>query len=505
MNELFKWIIKLRLSQLEEVRLRPFELQSKWFDFLISNSQHTYWGKQHLFNEVTDYTVFKNNIPLQNYDTIKPFIEREIQGEEDILWKGKTNWFAKSSGTTSDRSKLIPVSEESLFENHYRAGKDLLANYYEIFPDAQVFGGKTLTVGGSSQVNKLSENSYTGDLSAIIVKNLPWWVEMRRTPSKEVALMSEWEEKIEKMALETMDEDVRVLSGVPSWTLVLCHRIMKLKKTTNLLDVWPNLELFMHGGVSFEPYRNEFKKIIASDKMNYIETYNASEGMFGFQDRPCNDDMLLLLDHGIFYEFIPMAYYDDLESKNVIKIEDVQVGVNYAIVISTIGGLWRYIIGDTIKFTSINPFRFKVTGRTKSFINAFGEELIVDNAEQAIAKTTNKLDIQIMNYTVAPVYMAFGEEVTKGQHEWIIEFLNEPTDKDLFTEILDQNLRLINSDYDAKRTKDIAFLAPKIHFAPQGTFDKWLQSKGKMGGQHKIPRLCNDRKILEEVLTIMKH
>ncbi len=494
----------MRLSQLEEIRLRPFEIQSKWFDFLISNSLQTNWGNNHFFSEISDYCSFKNNIPLQDYDTLKPFIELTIQGEEDVLWRGKTIWFAKSSGTTSDRSKLIPVSEESLFENHYRAGKDLLANYYEIFPDAQVFAGKTLMVGGSSQVNKLNENSYTGDLSAIIIKNLPWWVEMKRTPSKDVALLGDWEEKLERMALEAIEEDVRVLSGVPSWTLVVCRRIMEIKNTDNLLDVWPNLELFMHGGVNFAPYRNEFKKIISSDKMNYIETYNASEGMFGFQDRPYSDDLLLLLDHGIFYEFIPMTKYNGLESKEVICIEDVQIGVNYAIVISTIGGLWRYIVGDTVMFTSTMPFRFKVTGRTKNFINAFGEELIVDNAEKAIAKTTSELDVQIMNYTAAPIYMQFGEKASKGQHEWIIEFLGEPTDKELLVKVLDQNLREINSDYDAKRTKDIAFLAPKIHFAPKGTFDKWLQSKNKMGGQHKIPRLSNDRKILEEVLDIMK-
>lgn len=493
----------MRLSQVEDVRLRPFELQSKWFSFLVSNLSKTQWGKSFNLPENCDYNAFQNTIPLQTYDTLKPFIEQAIKGESDVLWKGKTMWFAKSSGTTSDRSKLIPVTEESLFENHYKSGKDLLANYYEIFENAQLFSGRTLVVGGSSQVNELSVDSYTGDLSAIILKNLPWWVEMRRTPSKEIALMSEWEEKIEKMALETMQEDVRILSGVPSWTLVLCHRILELKKANHLLEVWPNLELFMHGGVNFEPYRSEFEKIIPSEKMNYIETYNASEGMFGFQDRKGISDMLLLLDHGIFYEFIPMSEYDDVNSKSVLTLKDVQIGVNYALVISTIGGLWRYIVGDTIMFTSIAPFRFKVTGRTKSFINVFGEELIVDNAEQAIAKTCLATNSQVMNFTAAPVFMAFGETVTKGQHEWIIEFLQEPTDKALFGTLLDQNLRLINSDYDAKRTKDIAFLAPKIHFAPKGTFDTWLKSRGKMGGQHKIPRLSNDRDILEEVLKLL--
>lgn len=503
MNELFKWIIKLRLSQVEEVRNRPFELQAKWFDFLVSTSLQTEFGKLFSFNTLSSIAEFQKNIPLQTYETLKPFIEKEINGEEHILWKGKTNWFSKSSGTTSDRSKLIPVSEESLFENHYRAGKDLLANYYEIFEDAQLFSGKTLVVGGSSQVNELSENSYTGDLSAIILKNLPWWVEMKRTPSKETALMSDWESKIEKMALETIDDDVRILSGVPSWTLVLCHRILELKQTRNLLDVWPNLELFMHGGVSFEPYRKEFQKIIPSNKMHYIETYNASEGMFAFQDRLEADDMLLLLDHGIFYEFIPMSHFKEEKSELVLSLEQVELGVNYALVISTIGGLWRYIIGDTVQFTSVHPFRIRVTGRTKNFINAFGEELIVDNAEKAICQTTAAFNVQMMNYTAAPIYMSFGDKTTKGQHEWVIEFMENPVNKTNFTRILDQNLRKINSDYDAKRTQDIAFLEPKVHFAPKGTFDKWLKSKNKMGGQHKIPRLCNDRLIIEEVLNLI--
>lgn len=495
----------MRLSQLEDVRVRPFELQSKWFNFLLSNGFQTDWGTTHSLNASMDYSTFQKNIPLQTYESMQPLIDKTIAGTPDVLWTGKTNWFAKSSGTTSSRSKLIPVTEISLFENHYRAGKDLLANYYEIFPNAQLFAGKTLVVGGSAQINELSEDSYIGDLSAIILKNLPWWVEMKRTPSKETALLSEWEEKIERMAIETMDEDVRIISGVPSWTLVLCHRIMELKNTSNLLDVWPNLELFMHGGVSFEPYRREFQRIIPSEKMNYIETYNASEGMFGFQDRPDATDMLLLLDHGIFYEFIPMSDFDGVNSQTVLSLEDVKVGVNYALVVTTIGGLWRYIIGDTIQFTSTHPYRFRVTGRTKSFINAFGEELIVDNAEQAIAKTSEELNIQVMNYTAAPVYMNFQGEEQKGQHEWVVEFVKTPDDIAHFVEILDRNLRIVNSDYDAKRTKDIAFIAPKINIAPTGTFDKWLKSKGKLGGQHKVPRLCNDRTIIEEVLAIIEY
>lgn len=504
MNELFKWIIRLRFSQIEEIKQRPIELQQRWFEYLISSGLNTAWGKSHQFDSIKTLADFQKSVPLQSYETLKPFIDKAINAEEDVLWKGKTNWFAKSSGTTSDRSKFIPVTEESLFENHYKAGKDLLANYYETVPTARLFSGKTLIVGGSAQINELSDDSYLGDLSAIILKNLPWWVEMKRTPSREIALMSDWEPKIEKMALETMEEDVRILSGVPSWTLVLCQRILKIKKAKHLLEVWPNLELFMHGGVNFEPYRAEFEKIIPSDKMQYVETYNASEGMFGFQDLPELNEMLLLLDHGIFYEFIPMKSFNDLESSDAIGLQDVKVGENYALVISTNGGLWRYVVGDTVRFTSTFPFRFKITGRTKSFINAFGEELIVDNAENAIAKTCLETNTQVMNYTVAPIFMQFGPESNKGQHEWIIEFIKAPEDLEKFTTLLDQNLRSINSDYDAKRAKDLAVLAPKIHVAPISTFDKWLTSKGKLGGQHKIPRLCNDRSILEEILNYLK-
>lgn len=503
MNELFKWIIKLRLSQVYEIRKFPLETQRKWFFYLLAEAKDTEIGKLYHFSNIQTVRDFQKEVPLSEYSTSQPHIDKQIRGQEDVLWKGKTNWFAKSSGTTTGVSKFIPVTEESLFENHYKAGKDLLANYYEIYDQADLFSGKTLVVGGSSTINEMSVNSYTGDLSAIIIKNLPWWVEMKRTPNRETALLSDWEEKLERMALETMNEDVRILSGVPSWTLFLCQRVLALQKTDNLLDVWPNLELFMHGGVNFEPYREEYKKMIPKKEMHYIETYNASEGMFAFQDQLYEDGMLLLLDHGIFYEFIPMSDFNDLDSKNVLTLDEVELGINYAIVITTVGGLWRYIIGDTIQFVSLYPFRIKVTGRTKSFINAFGEELIVDNAEKAITATANELSIIIGNYTAAPIYMEFGENQQKGQHEWIVEIYKGEVDAEKFVSLLDQNLRSVNSDYDAKRTKDIAFLAPKVHFAPKGTFEKWLKSIGKLGGQHKVPRLSNDRKIIEQVIELL--
>lgn len=503
MNELFKWIIKMRLSQIGDVRNRPLEVQSKWFFYLLSEAKQTDFGKKYGFSTIKTVQQFREMVPLHFYDTLKTYIDKQMRGEEDVIWKGKTDWFAKSSGTTAGISKFIPVTEESLFENHYKAGKDLLANYYEINPEADLFSGKTLVIGGSSKVNELSSNSYTGDLSAIIIKNLPWWVEMKRTPTRETALLSDWEEKLEKMAIETMDEDVRILSGVPSWTLFLCHRILEIKNASTLQDIWSNLELFMHGGVNFEPYRAEFKRIIPKTSMNYLETYNASEGMFGFQDRLNKNGMLLLLDHGIYYEFIPMRDFNGVDSENVIGLEEVETGVNYALVISTLGGLWRYIVGDTIQFISTFPFRFKVTGRTKSFINAFGEELIVENAEKAIAETSNQLGIVVTNYTAAPVYMEFQNERPQGQHEWIVEMIGKASVEE-FRHHLDENLRKVNSDYDAKRVKDIAFLAPKIHIAPIGTFEKWLKSRGKLGGQHKVPRLCNDRVILEDVLDQMK-
>ena len=496
-NSIFAWVMKKRLHQIDLFRKYPLEVQQELFERMITFAAPTEWGKQHRFSEIKTYEDFRSAVPLQDYDTMKPWIDRLMEGETELLWPQETKWFAKSSGTTSDRSKFIPVTRESLEDCHYKGGKDLLALYYENYPNRKLYKGKHLIIGGSAQILPLAHDSYQGDLSAIIVKNLPWWAEIRRTPSKEIALMTDWESKIEKMALSTMNEDVYIIAGVPSWTMVLANKVLELSGKSNLREVWPNLELFMHGGVSFEPYREAFKELIPFDDMHYVETYNASEGFFGIQDVTGSNELLLMLDYGIYYEFIPMDEFDGLNSKTVLNLSQIETGVNYALVISTNGGLWRYIVGDTISFTSTAPFRFRITGRTRSFINAFGEEVIVDNTDKAIAEACLKTKAQIREYTVGPVYMKGTE---RGRHEWIIEFIREPEDKKRFNLILDETLREINSDYDAKRTNDMALDFPHIHTVADGTFDNWLREKGKLGGQHKVPRLSNDRLILEQLL-----
>ncbi len=503
-NSIFAWMIKKRINQIDLFRERPLETQNELFSKLIETARNTEWGILYDYQSIRNYEQYKTRVPLQDYEDVKPMIDRLIHGETNILWPGETKWFAKSSGTTSDRSKFIPVTKASLEDCHYKGGKDLLSLYYNNFPNANLYTGKHLVVGGSTQMNETGTDSYFGDLSAIIVKNLPWWAEIKRTPSREIALMSDWEPKIELMAQQTIKQDVCILTGVPSWTLVLAHRILEITGKSNLKEVWPNLEMFMHGGVNFEPYRAEFRKIIPDEGMHYVESYNASEGIFGMQDLPDSDELLLMLDYGIFYEFIPMEHFEGTESKVVLSLGEVELNKNYALVISTNGGLWRYIIGDTIRFTNLLPFRFKITGRTKSFINAFGEELVVDNAERAIASACLETGAQLKDYTAAPVYMQFIDDARKGQHEWIIEFINAPENIELFTQKLDENLRSINSDYDAKRTKDIALLGPKIVIAKPGTFDAWLKSKGKLGGQHKVPRLSNNREILDELIPFLK-
>lgn len=496
-NTLFSWLIKKRIHQIDLFKKYPLEVQNEVFTRLISAAIYTEFGFQNNFFRVKNHETFKEFVPLQEYSGIQKNVDRLMAGEQNILWPTDTKWFAKSSGTTSARSKFIPVTKESLDECHYKGGKDLLALYYSNFPGCKLYNGKHLIVGGSAQINPLSSDSYFGDLSAIIVNNLPWWAEIRRTPSKEIALMSEWEEKIEKMAHSTIHEDVLILAGVPSWTMVLAERILEITGKKNLKEVWPNLELFMHGGVNFEPYRGYFNELIPDPNMHYVETYNASEGFFGIQDQPFSSELLLMLDYGIFYEFIPMDSFKGTESENVISLNDVKTGVNYALVISTNGGLWRYILGDTIKFTSLLPFRFKITGRTKSYINTFGEELIVENAENAISYACSQTAAILRDFTAGPIYMNNNQS---GAHEWVIEFNHLPENKEQFTLLLDSKLREINSDYDAKRYKNLVLNPPVIHFAKPGTFDRWLKNQGKLGGQNKIPRLANNREILDQLL-----
>lgn len=497
-NSLFSWFIKKRIHQIDLFKKYPIEVQQEVFHQLIEHGKKTEWGKKYDFGSIKSYADFKQKVPLTNYEILEPYINRLLNNEQFLLWDSEVKWFAKSSGTMVAKSKFIPVSKESLEECHYKGGKDLLSLYYNQIPDRKLYKGKHLILGGSAKVNYLNSDSYFGDLSAIILKNMPWWAELRRTPAKEIALMSNWEEKIEKLAYSTLNEDIYILAGVPSWTLILCNRILEITGKKNLREVWPNLELFMHGGVNFEPYREQFQRLIPFENMNYVETYNASEGFFGIQDDFQIDELLLMLDYGTFFEFIPMSVFDDIQSTEVISLAEVQLDTNYALVISTNGGLWRYIIGDTIRFTNLAPYRFKITGRTRSFINAFGEELVVENAEMAIAKACLATRAELIEYTAAPIYMENG---VGGQHEWLIEFKEEPTDLNLFSAALDQALKELNSDYEAKRTGNLSMQAPFVRIAKRGFFESWLKSKGKLGGQHKVPRLSNDR-VLMDALTL---
>jgi hypothetical protein len=501
-NSFMTWIFKSRIGQIENFMKYPIESQNQIFDELITAAKRTEFGKEYRFGAIRSYQDFVEQVPIHDYEQMKPYIEKTMKGTQNVIWPTEIEWFSKSSGTTGSRSKYIPVSQESLEECHFKGGKDMLSLYVNNYPESKLFTGKGLTIGGSLANNPLNGESdiQVGDISAVITHNLPMWVQFARTPSLEIALMSEWESKIERTAQEVMDENVTSISGVPTWTIVLLQRIMELKGASNILEVWPNLEVFFHGAVAFGPYRNLFRELIPSEKMRYMETYNASEGFFGIQDQKDSEELLLMLDYGIFYEFIPM---EELEKENpkVIPLSEVQVGKNYAILISTNGGLWRYKIGDTVKFTNTDPYRFKISGRTKHFINAFGEEVIVENAEKAVQIAAEATDSLITNFTAAPVY--FGDSKSKGAHEWIIEFKKMPSEKEKFSQILDDKLREINSDYDAKRYKDLVLTAPKIHFVEVGLFEKWLRSKGKLGGQNKVPRLSNTREYLEDVLKFL--
>ncbi|MDQ3192730.1 MAG: GH3 auxin-responsive promoter family protein [Bacteroidota bacterium] len=497
-NSIASWMIKKRIHQIDLFRKYPLEVQNDHFKQLIFSAKNTTWGKKYNYNSINNADDFRHRVPLQDYESIKPFIERAMKGEQNLLWPGEVKWFAKSSGTTSDKSKFIPVTEESLEECHYKCGKDMLSIYCNNYEDTQIFSGKSLMMGGSHQINEMNKASYYGDLSAVLMENMPLWAQFLRTPDRSIALMDNWEEKIEKMVKATMNEDITNIAGVPSWTLVLLKRILEESGKKNLLEVWPNLELFMHGGVSFTPYKEQFQKLIPSSKMNYLETYNASEGFFGISDIPGSDDILLMLDYGIYYEFIPMSEFGQKDAK-ALTLEEIRLDENYALVISTNSGLWRYIIGDTIKFTSLNPFRIKITGRTKHFINAFGEELMIENAEKALSIACEKTSALIKDYTAGPIFM---NEGNTGGHQWLIEFEKEPEDLEKFTTYLDNALKAVNSDYEAKRFNDFVLKMPLVYKMEQNTFYNWLKSKDKLGGQNKVPRLANDRKYIEEILQL---
>lgn len=500
LNSIFTWIMKKRIHQIELFMKYPHDVQEEWFQNLISAAEATEWGKKYDYKSILTPEEYKQRVPISDYDDLKGYIERMIKGEQNILWPSDIKWFAKSSGTTSDRSKFIPVSLEALEECHFQGGKDMLSIYCHNRPENKVFMGKSVVIGGSSQINNFSPDSYYGDLSSIIIRNLPSWAEFKRTPNLEVTLNPNFEEKIEQIAQITIKEDVTSLAGVPTWNMVLAKRILEITKKDNLLEVWPNLEFYGHGGVSFKPYREQFKQLIPSESMYYLENYNASEGYFGIQDQSDSDDLLLMLDYGIYYEFLPMENLED-EHPNTLSLHQVELGKNYALIISTNAGLWRYKIGDTIKFTSLSPYRFQISGRTKQYINTFGEEVIVDNAEKALQAACLATDARVKDYTAGPVYFK-GTEA--GAHEWVIEFDNKPSDFSKFCEVLDQTLREINSDYDAKRYRNMALNRPIIHDAPTDTFYKWMKSRGKLGGQNKVPRLSNTREYLDPLLEIIR-
>ena len=493
--------MKKRIHQIELFMKYPHDVQDELFKRLIKEASNTEFGKKYGFGDIETMAQYRERVPVFTYEKLFPYIKRLMQGEQNILWPTEITWFSKSSGTTNQRSKFIPVSQEALEECHFKGGKDLISIYVNNFPDTKLFDGKGLAVGGSHQINEYdsSDSSSYGDVSAVIMQNLPPWAQFIRTPSLETALMSNWEEKIEKMAVETAQVNVTNISGVPTWTALLIQRIVTLEKKDNILDVWPNLEVFFHGAVAFKPYRGLFEKLIPKSSMRYVEIYNASEGFFGIQDQTHSDEMLLMLDYGIYYEFIPV---EDLDSENprAVGLADVEVGKNYAMIISTNAGLWRYNIGDTVRFTSVSPYRIRISGRTKHYINAFGEEVIIENADTAINRACEATHAVIDNFTAAPIFLDKGK---KGGHEWIIEFKVKPKNLEQFNRVLDETLREINSDYDAKRQHDLALIAPRINSVRAGTFYDWMKRRGKLGGQNKVPRLFNTREYVDDILQML--
>ncbi|MDR0438052.1 MAG: GH3 auxin-responsive promoter family protein [Bacteroidales bacterium] len=498
-TSVISWFTRQRIHQIELFLKYPNDVQREWLTELLNAAENTEYGRLYDFKTIRSVEEFQQRVPLNSYDTLKPYIDRLRKGEQQLLWPSDIKWFAKSSGTTASKSKFIPVSPESLEECHYKAGKDLFSLYLNNHPDSALLDGRSLGMGGSHYICEMNSDAYYGDVSAILIQNLPFWAEFFRVPNLDIALMDKWEEKIEKMAHTTIERNVTNIAGVPSWTLLLLKRILEITNKKDISEVWPNLEVFFHGGVSFTPYRKQFKDLISSPKMAYIETYNASEGFFGIQDTISGDDMLLMLDYGIFYEFIPLEHIHD-EQPKALTLDQVELNKNYAIVITTNAGLWRYVIGDTVCFTSLSPYRIKISGRTKTFINAFGEELIEDNAIKALTIACEKTNAEIVDFTAAPVYLEDGKH---ARHQWLIEFSKPPQDLQYFSEVLDNALKSQNSDYEAKRYQDLMLTLPEVISVPEKTFYNWLKLNGKLGGQHKVPRLSNDRKIADEILQIV--
>jgi hypothetical protein len=496
-NSIASWFLKKRFHQIELFLKYPNEVQNELLFSLIDIAKDTEIGKEHDFASIKNYRTFAERIPIKNYDGWQDVIERSMKGEPNLFWPTPIKWFAKSSGTTRAKSKFIPVSEESLEDCHYAGSKDLLCMYLNNNEDSQMFTGKSLRLGGSKELHRINGTVF-GDLSAILIDNMPFWAEFSSTPSNRVSLMSDWEHKMQAIVNETINENVTSLAGVPSWMLVLLNDVLETTGKQSLHDVWPNLEVYFHGGVSFTPYQDQYKKILPNKNFKYYEIYNASEGFFAIQDQNDSNELLLMLDYGIFYEFIPMNIYGTREEK-AIPLSDVKLNQNYAVIITTNAGLWRYKIGDTVRFTSLSPYRIRVSGRTKHFINVFGEELIIENAEEALKKVCKRTKAEIVDYTAAPIFME-GRE--KGAHEWLIEFKTPPKDINYFNELFDNALKSLNSDYEAKRYNNITLNKPKINIARPNLFYDWLKQNNKLGGQHKVPRLSNTRNYIDELLRL---
>jgi hypothetical protein len=499
LNSIASWLMKKRMHQIELFMKYPHDVQEEWMHSLISSAKDTEFGKQSDFKSIKNYEQFKQQIPVSDYESLKPMIERTRRGEQNLLWNTDIKWFAKSSGTT-DKSKFIPVSKEFLDGCHYNGGRDMITFQCINNADTKLFTGKNLALGGSFKTDQFGDHhSYHGDVSAIIIQNLPMWAEYFRAPDVNIALMDNWEDKLEQMANSMANENVTSLAGVPSWMLVLIKRILEFKKVDSLKDIWPNLEVYFHGGVSFTPYKELFERLINNDKIAYMQLYSASEGFFGIQDERVSNEMLLMLDYGIYYEFIPVNELGK-DHPRTYNLSEVQKDKNYAMLISTNAGLWRYQVGDTIRFTNLSPSRCIITGRTKQHINVFGEELMIHNAEQALKTACEKTRAHIVDFTVAPVFM---NEHT-GAHEWLIEFEELPNNLDFFKSVLDDTLKQINSDYEAKRFNNYVLQFPLVRSLPKGSFYNWLKANHKLGGQYKVPRLSNERKVVEELLKALE-
>jgi len=496
-NTVASWLLKKRLHQIEFFLKYPIEVQEELLMGLVDFAKDTEIGKSFDFRSIKNYSDFASRVPITNYEGMEHLIDQARRGTTNLFWPTPIKWFAKSSGTTNAKSKFIPVSQESLEDCHYKSSKDLLSIYLNNNENSQLFTGKSLRLGGSKELYE-SHGSVFGDLSAILIDNMPFWAEFSSTPSNKVSLMPDWNTKLAAVIAETTKENVTSMAGVPSWMLVLLNELIDTTGNEHLFQVWDQLEVYFHGGVSFSPYKDQFKKLLPRKSFNYYEIYNASEGFFAIQDRNKASDLMLMLDYGIFYEFIPMNAYGK-EAEYAIPLSEVTLHTNYAIVITTNAGLWRYKVGDTVRFTSLSPHRIKVTGRTRHHINVFGEELIIENAEEALKIVCKKTKTEIIEYTAAPIFM---EGKNKGGHEWLIEFRTPPQDLGHFTALLDNALKSLNSDYEAKRYNNMTLNEPLVHKARAGQFHDWLAGKDKLGGQHKIPRLSNSRQYLEELMAL---